>query len=148
MQSKNKSRLIVLLVLISSIGFTTEAQAKCTKKNLKGTWYAHLIWVDSTTNEGVWLNCKIKTNGKGKFVRTTSQCTTDAGIVFTADGVINGKSNCKIDPSTISLYDITDTLFSVFTMDFGIIDKGKTVVHGVGHAGTSEPFIVIAAKKG
>jgi len=134
------------LVLVLGLGFAGSAQAKCLQKNIKGNWYAQIFFVDTASNEGYWLNCKFKLNSKGSFSTASSSCQVDQGDVYTVEGQMTVTKKCRIDPVIITFYDDTPAIVGTSTLDFGIVDKGKSVMHGLGDAGTSEPFLFSAVK--
>jgi hypothetical protein len=102
--------------------------------------------VDTGSSEGYWLNCKFKLSSKGKFYTDRSSCKFDTGEKYTVKGRIKVNSNCRVDPVTITFYDDTPAVIFRSILNFGIVDKGKSVMHGLGDAGTSEPFIFSAVK--
>lgn len=146
MRYEKLSPLVISLVLAAGIGFSSDASAKCGQKDIKGNWYAQIFFVDTASNEGYWLNCKFKLNSKGKFSTGSSTCKFDNSDAYPVKGKISINENCRVEPVTITFYDDTPAIVGTSILNFGIVDKGKSVMHGLGDAGTSEPFIFSAVK--
>ena len=140
------ARPLMMALLAVGIAFPGAALAKCKQKDVKGNWYAQIFFVDASVNEGFWLNCKFKLNSKGVFDVGNSQCQIDSGEIYTAEGQFEINKNCMIDPVTINYYDATPALVGTSILDFGMLDRGKSVMHGLGDSGTNEPFMFSAVK--
>jgi hypothetical protein len=140
------ARPLMMALLAVGIAFPAAAQAKCKQKDVKGTWYAQIFFVDSTVNEGFWLNCKFKLNSKGVFDVGSSQCQLDSGEIYTTEGQFTINKTCQVDPVTITYYDATPAIVGTSILNFGMLDRGKSVMHGLGDSGTNEPFMFSAVK--
>jgi hypothetical protein len=140
-------RPLITTLLVVGLVIPSIAQARCVQKDIKGTWYAQIFFVDSTVNEGFWFNCKLRLNSKGFFDTSKSQCQFDSGETFAVEGQFKVGKNCKLDPVVITYYDEVPAAVGTSVLNFGIVDRGKSVMHGLGDSGTTEPFMFSAVKK-
>jgi len=147
MKHRKPTRYLYFLVFSLIIGLSGNAQAKCTAADLPGVWFAHVFFVDETTTLGSWTRCKLKLNSKGRFNTTNSSCVVDTGERLFIAGRFTGKSSCNLNPVRINFFDTSGDFVRVSIIDFGNLDKGKTVISGVGDKGTDFPFIFTAIKR-
>lgn len=146
MKFRAASRMIIGMLFITGILLAGSAHAKCTQKSIKGNWYAQMFFVDTASSEGYWLNCKLKLSSKGNFDTASSRCQFDSGEEFTVAGQLLVSKKCMVEPFTITFYDDASNIVGTSTLNFGIVDKGKSVMHGLGDSGTTEPFVFSAVK--
>ena len=138
------SRLQIALLFTFSPLFT--CSATCTQADLTGTWYLNAFVVSSVDSLGYWTKCKLSVNSAGAISRAGSSCLYDVGATRKVSGSLRINRACAISAATFSLWDPFDVLAGTTKLNFGTLDRGKTVMTGVGDASTVEPWVFTGVK--
>jgi len=137
-------KLVTLLTLCS--GGLPAAHAACTQADLRGNWYLNTFSVSADDGLGYWARCKLVVNSAGAFGRTTSICRFDTGFIVGVSGRLSVKSSCIVAPATITFFDGFGAALATTRINFAVVDRGKSVMNGVGDAGFLEPYTFVAVK--
>ncbi len=137
-----RSVLATAAVLCISLFFASSAWALCSQADLTGNWR---IYVSGSDNFGsFWTRCTIRIGSTGNVVvGSGSLCLTDEGEQFGLTGgtlTLRSASACWVS-GTVNTPNGTNRV-----RDAGL-DRGKTVISGVGIDPVGERFSFTGVKR-
>jgi len=129
------------LAVVAVLTFTAVVEAACLTTDLNNTtWYAYI------TYHGGWTRCVVKIDGIGAVVSGTA-CkiydeTTGASTDTVTGGSLAVRTSCLVLNGTV----ITENT-GKHTITEAMLDKGKTILIGVGKDTSTEAWAFSAVKK-
>jgi len=133
-------------VLLLTLTPVLSCSAACSQADLSGTWYVNAFFVGSADSLGYWTKCKLSINSAGAVSRSSSSCIYDIGVTRKVSGTMKVNSACQISATTLSLWDAFDARTGATKINFATMDRGKSVMVGVGDASTVEPWMFTGVK--
>lgn len=134
MNTRKSSYIAIALTI--GLAAPTFAEARCSKKDLKGTWYVYGMSGDVVSGAfGETDECKVTVNSSGKISNSGSACryrnAMGTGVANITGGNMKTKSSCKI---TAKVNFCNKFGCSSFILDRGRLAKDKRTFSAIGYA--------------
>ena len=129
------------LAIVAVLTFTAVVEAACLTTDLNNTtWYAYI------TYHGGWTRCIVKIDSAGAVISGTACKTYDANDGASTDTVTGGTLAVRTSCLVVNGKVITANT-GTHTITEAMLDRGKSVLVGVGRDTATEPWQFSAVKK-